>query len=61
MLPSGSSANETAYDGAIQRISDQSESDYKLAQQVLTWLVYAMRPISEIDLEAALAVELRER
>lgn len=61
MLPSGSSAYETAYDGAIKRISDQSESDYKLAQQALTWLVYAMRPISEIDLEAALAVELGER
>lgn len=61
LLPSGSSAYETAYDGAIKRISDQSESDYKLAQLVLTWLVYAMRPISEIDLEAALAVELRKR
>lgn len=60
-LPSGSSAYDTAYDGALRRISDQSESDYELAQQVLTWLVYAMRPISEIDLETALAVELGER
>lgn len=60
-LPSGSSAYDAAYDGAITRISDQSESDGKLAQQVLTWLVYAMRPISEIDLETALAVELGER
>ncbi|KAG6357440.1 hypothetical protein INS49_013317 [Diaporthe citri] len=60
-LPSGSSAYDTAYDGAMKRISDQSESDYKLAQQVLAWLVHAKRPISEIDLEAALAVELGER
>lgn len=60
-LPSGSSAYDAAYDGAIKRISDQSESDFTLAQQVLTWLVHAMRPISENDLETALAVELGER
>lgn len=58
MLPSGSSAYNTAYDLAVKRITDQSESDYKLAQEVLTWLVYALQHITESELEIALAVEL---
>lgn len=58
MLPSGSGAYNTAYDLAVKRITDQSESDYKLAQAVLTWLVYALQPITESELETALAVEL---
>lgn len=61
ILPSGSSAYDTAYAWAMKRISDQSQSDYKLAQEVLTWLLYAMRPISAIDVETALAVELGAR
>lgn len=60
-LPTGSSAYDTAYGWAMKRISDQSENDYELAQLVLTWLVHAMRPLGEIDLETALAVELGKR
>lgn len=58
MLPSGSNAYNTAYDLAVKRITDQSESDYELAQEVLTWLVYSLRPLNESELETALAVEL---
>lgn len=60
-LPSGSHAYETAYDWAIKRITEQSKDDYKLAQEVLTWIVYALRPLTETDLETALAVELGEK
>lgn len=60
-LPSGSGAYDTAYDLAMSRIRDQSENDFKLAQDVLTWLVYAMRPISPKDLESAVAVELEAK
>lgn len=59
-LPTGSSAYDAAYEGAMKRITDQSESDYTLAQQVLTWLVYTMRPITGSELETALAVEMGE-
>lgn len=61
VLPSGSSAYDAAYAWAMKRIREQSQSDYALTQQILTWLLYAMRPISAIDLETALAVELGAR
>lgn len=60
-LPSGSYAYETAYDWAMKRITEQSKNDYKLAQKVLTWIVYALRPLTETDIETALAVELGEK
>lgn len=57
-LPSGQSAYGDAYDNAMSRISNQSEDDQELARQVLTWVVYAKRPLTKMDLETALAVEV---
>lgn len=57
-LPSGSGNIDKAYDEAMARIFDQPEDDRRLAQQVLTWIIYALRPLSETDLETALAIEL---
>jgi ankyrin repeat protein/Cdc6-like AAA superfamily ATPase len=59
-LPSGSDAYDPAYNLAMDRITGQSPGDHALAQKVLTWVVYAMRPLSVVDLETALAVELGE-
>lgn len=59
-LPSGSGNIDKAYDQAMVRIFDQPEDDRSLAQQVLTWIMYAMRPLSKTDLETALAIELGE-
>lgn len=59
---SGSAGSyDTSYDEAMSRITAQSEDDYKLAQKVLTWLVYAIRPLSKVELETVLAVEPGER
>jgi ankyrin repeat protein len=59
-LPSGSDAYDPAYNLAMDRITGQSPGDHALAQKVLTWVMYAMRPLSVVDLETALAVELGE-
>lgn len=59
---SGSASSyDTSYDEAMSRITAQSEDDYRLAQRVLTWLVHTIRPLSEVELEAVLAVEPGER
>lgn len=59
---SGSASSyDTSYDEAMSRITAQSEDDYRLAQTVLTWLVHTIRPLSEVELEAVLAVEPGER
>lgn len=57
-LPSGHNAYGDAYDNAMRRISNQSEDDQELARQVLTWVMYAKRPLTKTDLETALAVEV---
>lgn len=57
-LPSGRNAYGNAYDNVMRRISNQSEDDQELARQVLTWVVYAKRPLTKTDLETALAVEV---
>ena len=44
------------YDEAIERIQQQSEFDRALANRVLSWIVYARRPLSYKELQHALAV-----
>lgn len=60
MMPRGSSAYmyDKAYDLAMKRIGDQPGNDKKLAKEVLTWITYAMEPISATDLETAISIEL---
>jgi hypothetical protein len=44
------------YDDTILRIKGQSKDDAELAEQVLSWIVYACRPLSLTELQHALAV-----
>lgn len=45
------------YDEALLKIEDQSEDYQQLAQQILEWIVFAVRPLSVNELQEALAVE----
>jgi hypothetical protein len=44
------------YDMTMERIAGQCESDRKLAEQVLSWITHAYRPLSIEELQHALAV-----
>ena len=52
-LPKG--MNQT-YDEAMKRIQQQDEEDRTLAYRVLSWIVFAYRPLSVEELQCALAV-----
>lgn len=45
------------YEEALERIRVQPPSHVQLANQVLSWIVFAMRPLKMIELQHALAVE----
>ncbi|KAG8526588.1 uncharacterized protein KY384_008789 [Bacidia gigantensis] len=53
-LPRGLDAT---YDEAISRIKDQTDDDQRLAEQVLSWILFAMRPLRLCELQEAIAVE----
>ena len=53
-LPRGYDAT---YQEAMQRIQAQNEDDRQLAKEVLSWISYAMRPLSVTELQNALAVQ----
>jgi hypothetical protein len=53
-LPNG--VHDT-YDEAMARIDRQDRSRSRLAEQVLSWIVYAFRPLSIKELQHALAIE----
>lgn len=48
----------SAYDDAMERINLQDRDDAELAKKALTWVVYARRLLSPLELRHALAVEL---
>ncbi|KAL8789145.1 MAG: hypothetical protein Q9195_006966 [Heterodermia aff. obscurata] len=56
-LPKGSQGLDMAYDKTIERIDDQQPGFRQLAKQTLSWIVYATRPLSVLELRHALAVE----
>jgi hypothetical protein len=59
-LPKGSEAYDQAYREAMERIEGQT-ADYEiLAKQVLSWITCAMRPLTTLELQHALAVEVGE-
>ena len=60
MLPKGSGALDTAYDEAVARINNQQPGFRERADQLLTWIIFAMRPMTVVELQHALAVELDE-
>ncbi|TVY81572.1 putative ankyrin repeat protein [Lachnellula suecica] len=59
-LPKGSGALEMAYRGAVERIDSQKPGLRNLADQVLSWITYARRPLRTNELQQALAIEIDE-
>jgi hypothetical protein len=57
-LPSGSEAYDEAYEDAIKRIEGQVTDQEELAKQVLSWITCAMRPLTTVELQRALGVEV---
>jgi ankyrin repeat protein len=47
-----------AYDGAVERMNAQLSGDRALARRVLSWIIYAQRPLTTIELLDALAVNI---
>src|SRR3954452_15647347 len=48
---------DSMYEEAIQRIHGQGRESAKRALQILSWLTYALRPLSLVAMQHALAVE----
>jgi ankyrin repeat protein len=59
-LSEGLQTLEKAYEDAIGRLKSQLPGDAALAVQVLTWIIYAERPLTTTELCHALAVEVNE-
>ncbi|UKZ56063.1 hypothetical protein TrVGV298_009889 [Trichoderma virens] len=59
-LPTGSGAYDYAYDAAMERINQQSSSRSALAINALSWITHARWPLSVVELQQALAVEIGE-
>ena len=53
-------AYDTAYDKAMERIQGQVRDQRKLAEEALSWITCAKRPLTALELRNALAVELGE-
>jgi hypothetical protein len=52
-LPEGM---DDTYDEAMERVERQDDSRKQLAKRVLSWITYAIRPLSVEELQHALAV-----
>jgi ankyrin repeat protein len=48
---------DDTYREALQRIEAQNEDDRKLATRVLSWITYAVHPLSVVQLQHALAIK----
>jgi ankyrin repeat protein/Cdc6-like AAA superfamily ATPase len=48
---------EGSYDGILERIWQQDVDDVDIAKKVLSWICYATRPLSVIEIQHALAIE----
>ena len=57
-LPRGSDALDLAYDQAMERIYSQKPGFRNLAERVLEFIIYAVRPLHVLELQHALAVEI---
>ena len=53
-----SNTYQSAYEDAMRRIEGQVADHAELAKQVLCWICFAQRPLTTIELQHALAVEL---
>ncbi|RYP14662.1 hypothetical protein DL765_006228 [Monosporascus sp. GIB2] len=59
-LATGSDAYDRAYNDAMERIEGQLKDEKELAKEALYWLACAKRPLTTIELQHALAVEVGE-
>jgi ankyrin repeat protein len=59
-LPKGSEALDNAYKEAMERIEGQIIDSQELAKQVLSWIVCSKRPLTTLELQHALGVEVGE-
>ena len=59
-LPTGLDGYDKAYHEAMERINCQVTAFRKTAKQVLSWIVHAKRPLTTVELQHALAVEMDE-
>lgn len=59
-LPRGEEALDAAYAETIERIDGQQPDCKNLAKQVLIWISHARRPLTTIELQHALAIELQD-
>lgn len=57
-LPKGSHALDVAYDQAMERINNQKPGFRNQADRALSWIIFALRPLTVLELQHALAVEL---
>ena len=59
-LPTGSKAYDDAYNEAMDRINGQISDSQELAKQVLLWITCAKRPLTTLEIQHALAIEIGE-
>ncbi|KAF7551874.1 hypothetical protein G7Z17_g4692 [Cylindrodendrum hubeiense] len=59
-LPTGPTAYYQAYEEAMTRIASQDPDSAELANQILSWIISAQRPLTSLELQHALAVEVDE-
>jgi len=59
-LESGLGAYNHAYDETMKRIEQQSSHSQDLARRVLGWVTFSARPLTAVELQYAIAVEIGE-
>ncbi|KAJ9493594.1 hypothetical protein H2202_010942 [Exophiala xenobiotica] len=59
-LPKGSNVYDHAYCAAMDRIEGQAQDSEILANRVLSWVACAKRPLTSLELQHALGVEIGE-
>ncbi|PQE15529.1 ankyrin repeat protein [Rutstroemia sp. NJR-2017a WRK4] len=58
-LPTGSSAYDQVYEDIMERIKSDPDGE-KLANQILSWIIFATRPLGIAEIQHALAVKTGE-
>jgi hypothetical protein len=59
-LPKGLKSYDSAYEEAMKRIKGHIADSRELAKQVLSWITFAKRLLTTLELQHALAVEIGE-
>ncbi|KAI3316997.1 hypothetical protein HD806DRAFT_399799 [Xylariaceae sp. AK1471] len=59
-LSTGPNDYNTAYENAMKRIEGQIQGQAKRAKQVLSWITCVKRPLTKLELQHALAVEINK-